>query len=347
MYLNILKWNLYSKIKKTFLNLSIFNVFPQKIMLLTFIFFKLIEMYFVALITNIILKGDNLNTGISYIDIALKKIQENKIILLIIFLIYILIYMIKSSIKAVNTEQESHYKEWLIITAHISSKKLTMLLVMDYLIFNSIEILTLQLPIIYTIMIYNQNQVMLSILTCIIYFFNIELIMGILSYIYYKYLCIIKKLKSSSIVIFQSIYMRIVFLYIFYNIGLCFSKWFNKFPLVSNEVSILDFEKWISSVSNCVEIILLSIKNMNIINNIIFNVILLIIMFILFYFIHRFSINCMQNVRFGKKGYLKYIFKSINKSEYTFRHLNVLCGSISYWCLIGFYLGILKYIELG
>lgn len=348
MYLSLLKWNLYSKIKKNFINIDAFKNIPSKAIVSIFCIIKLVQMYLISITTNMVLQGDKLSIDIVYIDTILKKMQENKIILLIIFLIYILMYIIKGSIKAVNIQEESPYKEWLIINTHSSLKKIKILLIIDYLIFNSLEILTIHLPIIYSIMNYLSQSIIFSILTSIIYLFSILIIMGILCYVYNKYLSIIKKLRSSSLILFQNIYKRIVCIYVFYNIGLCFSKWLNKFPLVKNKVSSADFEEWFSNITSCVDNIILSITNMNIIKVLILNMILLISMFIVFSILNNLSWqNRKFNVRLGTRNYIPYIFKSISKSKYTFRNLSGFCGSILYWCLLGFYLGNLKYIEPG
>lgn len=348
MYLSLLKWNLYSKIKKNFINIDAFKNIPSKAIVSIFCIIKLVQMYLISITTNMVLQGDKLSIDIVYIDTILKKMQENKIILLIIFLIYILMYIIKGSIKAVNIQEESPYKEWLIINTHSSLKKIKILLIIDYLIFNSLEILTIHLPIIYSIMNYLSQSIIFSILTSIIYLFSILIIMGILCYVYNKYLSIIKKLKSSSLILFQNIYIRIVCIYVFYNIGLCFSKWLNKFPLVKAKVSSEDFQEWFSNITSCVDNIILSITNINIIKVLILNMILLISMFIVFSILNNLSWqNRKFNVRLGTRNYIPYIFKSISKSKYTFRNLSGFCGSILYWCLLGFYLGNLKYIEPG
>lgn len=348
MYLSLLKWNLYSKIKKNFINIDAFKNIPSKAIVSIFCIIKLVQIYLISITTNMVLQGDKLSIDIVYIDTILKKMQENKIILLIIFLIYILMYIIKGSIKAVNIQEESPYKEWLIINTHSSFKKIKILLIIDYLIFNSLEILTIHLPIIYSIMNYLSQSIIFSILTSIIYLFSILIIMGILCYVYNKYLSIIKKLRSSSLILFQNIYIRIVCIYVFYNIGLCFSKWLNKFPLVKDKVSSEDFQAWFSNITSCVDNIILSITNINIIKVLILNMILLISMFIVFSILNNLSWqNRKFNVRLGTRNYIPYIFKFISKSKYTFRNLSGFCGSILYWCLLGFYLGNLKYIEPG
>lgn len=358
MYLILLKWGLYSKIKRTFLNLKLLRYFNKKILIYLFIVFQIGKILATIIGFNLILNGNYISIGNMYLDTLLKDLWNNNVGIFIYFF-YLILYIHKNSIKAVKLKEGSKIKKWLLANTHIKKDKLNLTLILEYIIFNGLEIITFQVPLIVLILLkHNYKTFTIIIITCL-YIIEIILITLLMSLIYNIYLTRIKHLKSFAYIIFIKSIKRVFFFLIFYYIGISMSNWMNKFPLIQRQVKLLDFQNWINEFKFKVYSIISNYFNNEIIlsiNTDYFLVIILLTIFLIYFCIainknfhkrYNTKINHKSMVINNKKensNLFYYYMKTIIRSNYIIRNVNSLLGSIYYWSVIGFYAGVLKYI---
>lgn len=368
MYLSLLKWSLYARIKRCFLNLKLFQKINKRILLYLFAISQFIKMITVFSIANLIINGGYILVNNVFIDSILRSMQNSKILILVIFCYYIVLSIYQNSIKAVKLMEDSKMKTWVLANTTAKNHKLIIIFLLENIIFSSFEILTLQVPVLSLLLLKFNYNIYVTFIIVSLYVIIIFLIILLNSLIYYRYLFWIKSLRITKFIIFINILKRMFIITISFFLGESISKWINEFPLIHRKVEVEQFENWINNFKIIYfnEFIKLNLINkLSLINSNKFRTILIMLLIIITLCVCILIINnsnkriveidhieiilnavkCREIKK--KRSIIWYIIKTTKNSKYYIRNINTLCGNIYYWSMIGFYTGALKYITLN
>lgn len=360
--MNFLKWSLYTRLKRNLINLKIFRFIKKELIISVFILGQLLKLLMVISFTNLILNESSISVSNQYLNTILKSFIDNKLTFFILFFIYIILFLYQNSIKSVNLNKDFKFKQWLLVNTSAKENILDLFLYLDYIIFKSIEVLTLQVPVITVILIRNDFKLYIIILFSILYTISIILLSILGSLIYNLYLSLIIQLNSITKAIFVNLIKIIPIIILLNFIGRSLSDWISKFPLVKKVVLLSDFQDWLHKFKidfiddffrnfNNFNMKLAYIDQIYLVKVMIMLSIILYMLIIIFNKINRVVTASTEtksitfnNSHYVKRGLLATKLKIYVRSKYLIRKSNILCGSIFYWGSIGLYTGLLKTI---
>jgi uncharacterized membrane protein len=133
------------------------------------------------MLMNMILDNSYIQIDNIYIDIILKRVQENKILLLIFFLLYIIFEIKKRAIKTVKIKEDNPFKDWMLANTSAKENRLNILIFLEYIVFSNIDVVTFQVPVIIAILLKNKFSYG-TICTIAVLYILLVLILTIKSY---------------------------------------------------------------------------------------------------------------------------------------------------------------------
>lgn len=366
MYLSYLKWSVYVRIKRNLINIKLFKKLSPSLLLIGYGVLQITKFISTIIITNVILESYYILVNNIYLDSMLIRMQDKKIVLLVFFVLYVVLEVHNHSIKTVKMKEGNSFKRWLLANTAAEEKKLDLIILLEYIIFNGFNIITFQVPVIGVVLLKNKFSILTTFIMVSLYIVIILLTTLLLALLYSNYLEWIKNTRKIGITIIKNIVERVTVITIFYFWGVSLSKWMNDFPLVQRIVDIKVFEQWINrfqiSFINNIEAYIINIFKyiektrpvLIVLAMITILIIQICIILILLKSSNKEKVsNKNEKYKNSRKYYgknlntFRYYFKIMLDSRYVIRNLSSICGSIFYWAIMGFYMGLLKYIDVN
>lgn len=358
MYLSLLKWNIYSRVKRRVINLKIVQYFRKEWLIMLFVIFQVMKVIGSIYVTNLLLYKNYITINNIYIDSILENLQGNSSLMIILFGLYIMLNIYQCSIRAVKLKEDSKMTRWFLANTNVNKKKLNITLLLEEILWSFLEIITFQVPILSTILIYINHSYVNVFIIVILYVTIIMLITLFVSLIYNNYLYLLKNSRSLNILYFKEIVIRVIDFGILYFLGTTLSLWISKFPLVKRNIKLIEFQEWENSfgldffqkISIQFEqaLYIVSKENSSYLITMMIGIIILLIIFnsIIIKFSKE-STERSNNVivlkkKDNKSGVLWYNLRIFLNSDYTRRNISSLFGSVFYWSAIGFFSGVLR-----
>lgn len=252
-YVSLLKWDLYAGIKRRILNIKFFKSLNTRLVIGIYSLislFKICAAYGLAVVLPgyIHTSGGRL-VGNDIVNSVLGEVLTSMWLLAGLVVAYVVFTVIKRINDVSKLTYINRYIQWLDTNTNIPHHRIILCFMGNYNLLESNDLFTILVPVFTGCFVNRGYSFIMSLLQGILLGILIFMVVYLCSIWRYIWLAGRKKIGIWQRVVINIVRIGLI-MCIFTRLGMFFSDWMNRFPLVKRKVEVGEFELWVDEIKN-------------------------------------------------------------------------------------------------